>query len=93
MTTRKTAPMFNDLPGTDSAGIFASNSHPVSDYIMSPERLLDETTPLAHQVCQEVFGGNGAKMSFSPATVDPRNPAGWPTTTDRFDSLLKKGTR
>jgi hypothetical protein len=86
-------PMFNALPGTDSAGIFNSNSHPVGDYILEPERLIDPYTPLAYQVCQQVFGGSGARMSFSATTMDPRNPAGWPRTDTIFPSLEKKGKR
>lgn len=89
---KSVAPMFCSSPGKDSSGIFNSNSHPASDY-MTNQRLIDPSTPIAHQVCNQVYGGSGAAMSFSAATVDPRNPAGWPTTDDRFVSLLKKGSR
>ena len=93
MSSKKpTAPMFSAEPGKDSNGSYVSNSHPAADN-MTNSRLMDPATPISTQVCQQVFGGSGARMSFSAANVDPRNPAGWPLTDDRFASLLTKGTR
>lgn len=89
-----TAPMFHtytDLNGVD----IACNAHPASDY-GTTQRLLDPSVPMARQVANQVYGGSGQRMDFDAHTVDPmkpRNPAGWPTTTDLFPSLLKKGTR
>jgi hypothetical protein len=83
--------MFCDGPGKDTTGIFDSNSHPASEY-MTNSRLIDPTTPIEQQVCRQVYGASPT-MSFSAATIDPRNPAGWPTTTDLFPSLLRKSTR